>query len=73
LVSFCYILSELYLSINTLELPPPFLAKALAGGSAPINAGGDLLPIDILLTLVALYSQFVGEDFNLSATVRAFM
>ncbi len=53
------------------DLPPPLLAKALAGGSAPVNAGRSLLFIYILSALAAPYFKLVGKDFNLGAAVLA--
>ncbi|GAH87394.1 unnamed protein product, partial [marine sediment metagenome] len=54
-----------------LELPPPFLSQALAGKGAPLNARGHPFPADHLPTLMALHSEFIREDFNLSTTVWA--
>jgi hypothetical protein len=55
------------------QLLPPLLTETLAGFSAPINAGRDLFPVDLLATLGALHSDFIREHFHLGAAVRAFV
>jgi hypothetical protein len=59
--------------IVTRKLRPPLLAQALAGGGAPLDAGGYLLLIDVVLAFGAPHPHLVGEDFDLIAAVRALM
>jgi len=56
-----------------MESFPPLFAKALAGGSTPVDAGRNFLFVDHLSALAALHSQFVGEYFHLGTAARTLM
>ena len=62
-----------FIFLFTPQLLPPFFPQALASGSTPLNTRGHFLPEDVLAALRALDLIFIGEDFNLSPTVRAFI
>jgi hypothetical protein len=57
----------------SLELFPAFLSQTFAGLGTPLDAGRDLLFINIIAAFPAFYAGFIRENFHFVSAVRTFM
>jgi hypothetical protein len=57
----------------SLELFPAFLSQTFAGLGTPLDAGRDLLFINIIAAFPAFYAGLIGENLDFIPAMRTFM